>query len=72
MNVDYAMIGRTAVDQIDLMLRHHIHGLPKSPITVQVPSQWIEGDTMPKQISTRTEGHRRRKRSSRQGVKPAG
>ena len=46
-NPDYAMIGRTSVEQLDLLLRTNQHGIPPRPLTVHVPSDWIAGETMP-------------------------
>ncbi len=47
MNPDYALIGRTAVEQLDLLLRTNQHGLPERPLSVHVPSQWLPGETLP-------------------------
>lgn len=45
-NPDYAFIGRTSVEQLDLLLRTNLHGIPAHPLTVHVPSGWIPGETM--------------------------
>jgi LacI family transcriptional regulator len=45
-NPDYAFIGRTSVEQLDLLLRTNLHGIPAHPLTVHVPSGWIVGETM--------------------------
>lgn len=45
-NPDYAFIGRTSVEQLDLLLRTNLHGIPANPLTVHVPSGWIVGETM--------------------------
>ena len=45
-NPDYALIGRTSVEQLDLLLRTHQHGVPSRPLTVHVPSGWVPGETM--------------------------
>jgi LacI family transcriptional regulator len=46
-NPDYALIGRTAIEQLDLLLRTNKHGIPSRPLTVRVPSEWINGETLP-------------------------
>jgi LacI family transcriptional regulator len=45
-NPDYALIGRTSVEQLDLLLRTNQHGIPERPLTVHVTSDWIAGETM--------------------------
>lgn len=47
MNPDYFLIGSTAVEQLDLLLRANRHGIPEHPLTVHVPSEWFAGDTLP-------------------------
>jgi LacI family transcriptional regulator len=47
MNPDYAFIGRTAIGQLDILLRTHQAGIPERPLTVHVPPVWIPGDTLP-------------------------
>ena len=46
MNPDYAFIGRTSVGQLAILLRTHQQGIPERPLTVHVPSIWIQGDTL--------------------------
>ena len=47
MNPDYAFIGRTAIGQLDILLRTNQIGIPERPLTVHVPPVWIPGDTLP-------------------------
>jgi LacI family transcriptional regulator len=47
LNPDYALIGHTAVEQLDLLLRANRSGIPTRPLTVHVPSEWIPGETLP-------------------------
>jgi hypothetical protein len=44
---DYALIGGTSVHQLDILLRTNQQGKPARPLTVYVPSVWLEGATMP-------------------------
>ncbi|HEU5077644.1 MAG TPA: LacI family DNA-binding transcriptional regulator [Opitutaceae bacterium] len=46
MNPDYALIGRTAMRQLDILLRSNQVGRPERPYIVQVPSVWIAGETI--------------------------
>jgi LacI family transcriptional regulator len=47
MNPDYGFIGRTALGQLDILLRTHQQGIPERPLTVHVPPIWIHGATLP-------------------------
>ena len=47
LNPDYAHIGRIAAGQLDILLRTNQLGLPARPLTVHVPSVWIDGSTLP-------------------------
>lgn len=47
MHPDYAFIGRTALGQLDILLRTHQQGIPERPLTVHVPPVWIPGATLP-------------------------
>ncbi|HEU5078981.1 MAG TPA: LacI family DNA-binding transcriptional regulator [Opitutaceae bacterium] len=57
---DYALIGKTSVEQLDLLLRTNKHGIPSRPLTVQVPSEWVPGDTMPDMAIVQGRGKRSR------------
>ena len=46
MNPDYALIGRIAVEQLDLLLRTNQQGIPARPLSVHVPFQWMPGATL--------------------------
>jgi LacI family transcriptional regulator len=46
MNPDYGFIGRSAVSQLDILLRANQEGIPERPLTVHVPSVWIPGETL--------------------------
>jgi LacI family transcriptional regulator len=46
MDPDYSQIGRTALEQLDLLLRTNQQGIPARPLTVHVPYVWIAGDTL--------------------------
>ena len=54
MEPDYAFIGRTALGQLDILLRTHQQGIPDRPLTVHVPHVWIRGDTLPARESAGT------------------
>ncbi len=47
MNPDYGFIGKTALGQLDILLRTNQQGIPERPLTVHVPSVWIAGETLP-------------------------
>lgn len=49
----YDLIGRTAVEQVDLLLRTNQSGIPEQPLTIHVPSVWIAGETMPERTGAR-------------------
>lgn len=61
MNPDYAFIGRTSVGQLDILLRTHQQGIPERPLTVHVPSLWIQGDTLPLKVPGSTKSRKPRK-----------
>jgi Transcriptional regulators len=48
MNPDYGFIGKTALGQLDILLRTNQQGIPERPLTVHVPSVWIAGETLPR------------------------
>lgn len=54
-NPDYELIGRTSVEQLDLLLRMNQHGLPARPLTVHVPSTWIAGETLVPKLPEKTQ-----------------
>lgn len=53
MNPDYALIGRTALEQLDLLLRTNQEGIPDRRLSIHVPFQWMPGETMPKPADVR-------------------
>jgi LacI family transcriptional regulator len=53
-NPDYGFIGRTALGQLDILLRTHQQGIPERPLTVHVPPVWIRGQTLPIKIQAET------------------
>ena len=61
MNPNYALIGRTSIGQLDILLRTHQQGIPERPLTVHVPSLWIQGDTLPFKVPTAIRSSRLRK-----------
>jgi hypothetical protein len=62
------LIGRTSVEQLDLLLRANRSGIPARPLSVHVPSEWIVGETLPAgAVRTQSRG----RRSSRAEPAPA-
>jgi DNA-binding LacI/PurR family transcriptional regulator len=47
MNPEYAIIGRTAMEQLDLLLRVNQQGIPERPLAIHVPYHWVPGSTLP-------------------------
>lgn len=41
------LLGRTALEQLDILLRTNQQGIPAQPITMMVEARWIEGETLP-------------------------
>jgi LacI family transcriptional regulator len=41
------LLGRTALEQLDILLRTNQQGIPLQPITMMVEACWIEGETLP-------------------------
>lgn len=44
---DYPLIGRSAVNLLDQMIRHGERGRPEKPITIMVHSEWVDGESLP-------------------------
>lgn len=60
----YELIGRTAIEQIDLLLRTNQSGIPERPLIIQVPSSWVQGNTLPPARTTKRAKARRGAASS--------
>ena len=41
------LLGRTALEQLDILLRTNQQGIPAQPISMMVEACWIEGETLP-------------------------
>jgi DNA-binding LacI/PurR family transcriptional regulator len=41
------LLGRTALEQLDILLRTNQQGIPVQPIAMMVEACWIEGETLP-------------------------
>ena len=61
MHPDYAFIGRTALGQLDILLRTHQQGIPERPLTVHVPPVWIRGNTLPARVQSESAPSKTRK-----------
>ncbi len=48
---DYPLIGRSAVNLLDQMIRHGERGVPRKPITIMVHAEWREGKSLPPRSS---------------------
>jgi DNA-binding LacI/PurR family transcriptional regulator len=44
---DFTLLGRSAVNLLDQMIRHGERGRPEKPITIMVHSGWLDGASLP-------------------------
>jgi LacI family transcriptional regulator len=62
------LLGRTALEQLDILLRTNQQGIPVQPITMMVEARWIEGETLPNRTGDEPQRSRRFPSRQRAGV----
>lgn len=49
------LLGRTALEQLDILLRTNHRGVPAQPICMMVEASWLEGKSLPDRVGRRSE-----------------